>query len=150
MLLKQEQSNSWENVIFHSQIYICSENSDFTSNVMLSNSTGKHGIIAKGLFLKVTSFTNILHASNLKVCEVGTWGFFLKKSMKEVIFFQKQAVFKAILSWLIHEYFRLIGLWSNRSWSIFSFCHFCWADVWVIMVPWERRIWFCLFFLLCY
>lgn len=46
--------------MFHFQLYIYAESSDFTSNVILSKSTGQHVIIAKKLFSILSFFSNIL------------------------------------------------------------------------------------------
>lgn len=72
-------------------------------------------------------------ASSLEVCKRDTGGFLAnnkkKKGLKKVGYFHQQAVSTAILSWLIHEHFGLIGLWSNRSQSFFIFCRFCVIEV---------------------
>lgn len=91
--------------MFHFQLYIYAESSDFTSNVILSKSTGQHVIIAKKLFSILRFFfANIL-------CRI-KWGslcsrhnnIFGKKKI-EIGLFHRQAVSKAILSRLIHEHF---------------------------------------------
>lgn len=67
--------------MFHFQLYIYSESSDFTSNVILSKSTGQHVIIAKKLFSILSFFLQIFCvASNGEVCVAGTTIFLAKKN----------------------------------------------------------------------